>query len=149
MTPMPRARRGFSLIELSVAMTIMGILISFAAPSFTRAVEQSKADVAGANLRAVWSAQRLYRLDNPLYAPDLPTLVTAGLLDGNFPFTSGSSTPPYAFAVGSPDGTGQTFTITATRSGGVWAGSFSIDQTGAITGTLTCGSEVPISPGFQ
>jgi type IV pilus assembly protein PilE len=147
MTPKSRARRGFSLVELSVTLTIMGILISFAAPSFTRAVEQSKADVAGANLRAVWSSQRFYRLDNPSYAPDLPTLVAAGLLDGNFPATSGSSTPPYAFAVASSDN--QTFTITATRSGGVWSGTFSIDQTGTITGTLTYGSEVPISPGFQ
>jgi prepilin-type N-terminal cleavage/methylation domain-containing protein len=147
MTAKTRTRRGVSLIEMTVALTIMGILLSFAAPSFTRAVEQSKADVAGGNLRSVWSAQRLYRLDNLAYAPDLPTLVSAGLLDASFPATPGNATPPYAFAVGSADN--QIFAITATRSGGVWSGVFSIDQTGTITGTLTNGSEAPISPGFQ
>ena len=147
MTKNPRGRRGFSLVELMVAVTIMGILLSFAAPSFTRAVEQSKADVAGANLRTAWSSQRLYRLDNPAYSPDFPTLVSAGLLDGNFPGYPGSPTPPYSLAVVSSDS--QTFSITATRNGGNWSGSFSIDQTGTISGTITYDSEIPISPGFQ
>jgi prepilin-type N-terminal cleavage/methylation domain-containing protein len=146
MTTKPRARRGTSLIELMVAMTIMGVLISFSVPSFTRAVEQSKADVAGANLRAVWSAQRLYRLDNPAYAATLDILVAAGLLDPNFPGTLGSATTPYNFAVGTYDA--QTFTITATRSAGSWSGSFSIDQTGTIAGTLTEAGQTSISPSF-
>jgi prepilin-type N-terminal cleavage/methylation domain-containing protein len=154
MKPASRTRRGVSLIELMVSLMIMGVLISFSIPSFARAVEQSKADVAGGNLRTVWSAQRLYRLDNSTYAATLDILVTAGLIDSNFPGTSGSSTTPYNFLVVFPssDPTGvQTFSITATRNGGNWSGYFSIDQTGTIdpTLTLTYGSERAISPSFQ
>ena len=144
---MPRHRRGISLIELSVSLTIMGVLLSFAAPSFSRAMEQSKADVAGANLRSLWSAERLYRLDNLNYAPDLATLVSAGLLDANFPANAGSSAPPYAFTISYADS--QTFTINATRGPATWAGAFSIDQTGTITGSISKAGEVSITPGFQ
>lgn len=149
MTSKSQARRGVSLIELSISLTIMGILISFAAPSFSRAVEQSKADVAGANLRAVWSSQRLYRLDNPAYASDLSTLVAAGLLDANFLGGSGSGSgpAPYTFTVASADNQG--FAVNATRVGGVWSGTFSIDQSGTITGTLTKAGEVNLSPAFM
>ena len=107
----------------------------------------SKADISGGNLRAVWSAQRLYRLDNPTYASSLSLLITAGLLENNFPNDPGSAPSPYTFAVDSYSA--QTFTISATRATGAWSGEFTIDQTGTISGTITNSVNAPISPTFQ
>ena len=47
----PSTRRGFTLMEVVIVLTIMGILIALPAPMFLRAIEQSKLDAAAANLR--------------------------------------------------------------------------------------------------
>ena len=59
---------------MMVAMVVLGVLLSMGIPRFQQSLEQSRADVAGANLRSIWSAQRLYWLENRAYAPDLTTL---------------------------------------------------------------------------
>ena len=66
---------GYTLIEMLVALIVTGVLLSFGVPKFQQSLEQSRADVAGANLRAIWAAQRLYWLENRTYAPDLNTLL--------------------------------------------------------------------------
>ncbi len=76
-----RRHLGYTLVEVMVVITVIGILTGLAAPSYWRAVEQSRADIAAANLRAIWVAERLYWLDHHVYAADLATLRTLGLLD--------------------------------------------------------------------
>jgi prepilin-type N-terminal cleavage/methylation domain-containing protein len=135
----PRAcRGGFSLMEVTLVMTLMGVILSLTMPTFQRTLEQSKADLAVADLRAIWAAQRLYWLDNHNatsntgYASNLASLQALDLLDSSI----FSPTNPYTFQVVSADSS--TFTVTATRTGSsVWSGSFTIDQTGNVTGTLT------------
>ena len=113
------------MIEVMVVLIVMGILISMSAPSFRRAIEQTRADVAGANLRSIWSAQRLYWLEHRTYCTDLSEFVTLGLIDS----TVASSTTIYVYAIQSADA--NVFTATATRTGStVWSGDFTIDQTG-------------------
>src|SRR4029079_13605749 len=73
--------RGISLLELTIVTVIIGVLMTMSIPSFQRGLEQSRADLAEANLRSIWSAQRLYWIDNRTYATDLDTLGSAGLLD--------------------------------------------------------------------
>ncbi len=137
-------RRGLSLVELMVAVTIMGVLMSMAAPSFHRAVDQSRADIAAANLRAIWSAQRCYWLDNRTYSTDLAQLQSAGLLDSSIV----SAATFYTYAIPVADTT--TFTATATRINSTrWAGQFVIDETGAVTGAVTATGELSLIPGFQ
>ena len=53
-----RRPRGNTLIEVILTMTIIGILIATSVPSFHRLLEKSRADLSGANLRAIWSAER-------------------------------------------------------------------------------------------
>jgi prepilin-type N-terminal cleavage/methylation domain-containing protein len=138
------ARRAFSLVELMVAATLMAVLISMAVPSFQRAVNQSRADIAGANLRAIWSAQRCYWLDNRTYSADLSQLESAGLLDPSI----AAATTYYIYAIPSADA--NTFVATATRvDSDNWTGQFSIDETGAVTGTVSASGEPNIYPGFQ
>lgn len=70
----PRMRdRGFTLMELIIAMTIVGILTAIAIPSYTAYIQRSARTEARAHLleAAVWAErQRVQfgRFDNPLAA---------------------------------------------------------------------------------
>ena len=137
--------RGFTLVEIMVVLVVLGILVSMGVPKFQQSLEQSRADVAGANLRAIWSAQRLYWLQNRTYAPDLNTLLSASLIDP----TLTTATAPYSYQVGGY--TGSWFTATATRSGSsYWSGSYTIAADGTFSGSVQTSSGSPtLVPGFQ
>jgi type IV pilus assembly protein PilE len=144
-TPFSNRFRAYSLVEMVVALTIFSVLIALGIPRFQRSLEQSRADVAGANLRAIWSAQRLYWLQNRTYAPDLSTLVAANLIDPSLPTAS----VPYTYAVG--DFSENWFTATATRTAqAAWTGSFTIAADGSFSGSISqAGQSTTIAPGFQ
>jgi prepilin-type N-terminal cleavage/methylation domain-containing protein len=142
------ARPGFSLLEVLVSLVMMSVLLTLGVPQFTLSLEQAKANVAGANLRSIWSAQRLYWLQNPnrQYAPDLPTLQSENLIDPSL----AAATAPYAYSVAaSPDGS--SFTATATRSGTTsWTGEFTIAADGSFSGSVQQpGQSTLIVPSFQ
>jgi Tfp pilus assembly protein PilE len=131
-----------TLLELAMVTVIIGVLASMAVPSFHRALEQSRCDVAAANLRAIWSAQRLYWLDNRSYAPDLATLQSLDLIDSSL-----SSQPFYVYEITSSGATG--FTAVATRvSSSSWNGTLAVDQGGAITGYLSAYGADDIAPAY-
>ena len=132
---------GFTLTELMVTIAIIGILVGISAPYFGQALEQSRADFAVANLRAIWAAQRLFWLENHAYAADLGTLETLGLIDSLLDPTT--PTGEYTYTTAS-DGS-----ATATRATGMsWEGSFTIDQNGTTGGSVSAGTTT-ITPGFQ
>jgi len=138
-------RHGVSLIELMVVLAILGILIAAAVPSFRRSLEQSRADIAVANLRSIWTAQRLYWLAyREGFADELSDLESAELIDSALVTAS----TPYTYEITAADAT--TFTATATREGGgAWSGFFTIDQTGVVAGSISASGEADIVPGFQ
>ena len=122
---------------------MISVLISISAPTFTRSVEQSHADVAGANLRAIWNAQRLFWLENRTYATSLTDLDAVDLLDSTV--VAGSSRYSYAITAAAAN----SFTAAASRVGSErWSGQFTIDQSGTISGTIDATGEVSISPGY-
>jgi Tfp pilus assembly protein PilE len=132
------------LIEVTLVTTIIGVLVSMSAPTFQRALEQSRADLAGANLRGIWSAQRVYWLEYRTYAPDLATLQSLGLVDP----TIVSAQTFYTYQIASVSASA--FTATATRVlNARWNGSFSIDDTGQTSGVLTSAGDPNIVPSFQ
>ena len=127
-----------------VVLTIIAILVAVSAPSFQRAVEQSRADIAVANLRAIWSAERLYWLEYHAYTSDLATLQSLGLLDRNVV----ASTTGYSYSV--PSAGASNLSVAAARVGSPhYTGEFSLDETGQITGAVTAPGEADITPGFQ
>jgi Tfp pilus assembly protein PilE len=139
----PPCRRGVSVLEVMIALTVMCIFIAMSAPSFSRGMEHSRADLAGANLRAIWTAQRLYWLEYETYASDLAALEAIGLVDP----TLDAATEPYTYQIVSADAT--TFTAKATRSGSAkWSGNFQIDESGDVWGKVTATGEPNITPGF-
>ncbi|HEX3870278.1 MAG TPA: prepilin-type N-terminal cleavage/methylation domain-containing protein [Pirellulales bacterium] len=135
-------RRGLSLLELVIVTVIIGVLASIAVPSFHRALEQTRTDIAAANLRAIWSAQRLYWLDNRAYAPDLATLQSLDLVDAS---VSNQQFFTYEIEAASASG----FSVWATRvANSAWNGTLSIDQTGQVSGVLSAYGEGNIVPSY-
>jgi prepilin-type N-terminal cleavage/methylation domain-containing protein len=136
------ARRGYTLVEIVVVLTIMGVLIALPAPYFVRAVEQAKLDVAGGNLRAIWAAERLYFLQSGRFGL-LTNLgsnppASTDLIDG----TIVAGTTFYAYSI-SVSTDGQSFTATATHpAGSQCAGSITINQAGTLVSSVTYGSLV-------
>src|SRR5438552_3102644 len=134
-------RRGFSLLEAIMVLTITGILVSLSVPSFHRALEQARVNLATANLRAIWSAQRLYWLEYRVYAADLSALQALGLLDP----TLASAQAIYTYRIQSADA--DTFTATATHAlRGRWNGTLRIDHTGAVSGVVQAPGEQDLMP---
>ena len=74
LTPVPStsghggSRRGFTLIELMIAVAVVGILMAIAYPSFLDQVRKSRRADAVAALTAVQQAQERWRANSPGYA---------------------------------------------------------------------------------
>jgi prepilin-type N-terminal cleavage/methylation domain-containing protein len=149
--PGRRARRGsvrsgYSLIEALVALVMMSVLLAMGVPRFQLSLEQARANVAGGNLRSIWSAERLYWLENRGYEADLGALQSMNLLDPSL----ASATAPYIYSV-AVSSDGSSFTATATRSGtSAWSGSFTIASDGSFSGSVQqSGQGTVIVPNFQ
>jgi general secretion pathway protein G len=71
----PRAQKpGFTLIELMIVITIIGILITLAQPSYNRAVTAAKEATLKENLFILRDAIDQYYADNAKYPPSLTDL---------------------------------------------------------------------------
>jgi prepilin-type N-terminal cleavage/methylation domain-containing protein len=127
--------RGFTLVELCIAMVIICLMVTLAVPTFRRSVEQARADVASANLRTIWSAQRVYWLENRRFASSLSDLRALDLVDVAIADSANNPKAVYIYRISSADAS--TFTAGALRNAsGVWAGQIQIDQQGTLSGII-------------
>jgi len=63
----PRARRGFTLLELLVVMVIIGLLVSYVGPRYFSQVGKSEVKTARAQIDALEKALDQYRLETGHY----------------------------------------------------------------------------------
>lgn len=126
MTP-KRRNRGFTLIELMVAVVIVGILAAIAYPSYKTYILKGHRSSAQAFLMDAAQRQQQYFLDNRTYAPDVATLF------GTTTAIPSEVSPYYQITVATTAGPPPTFLLTATPQGTQATGSepaLTIDQAG-------------------
>ena len=63
-----KKKSGFSLVELTIVVIILGVLATFAVPRFMRVVERTKASESFAFLAEIQSAQARYNAEHGEYA---------------------------------------------------------------------------------
>jgi type IV pilus assembly protein PilE len=123
------AAAGFTLIELMVAVAIVGILAAVAIPMYSTYVQRSRLVSATNQLAAARSTMEQYYQDNRTY-----------MATGTFtPACSTASTVTDTFTVscvGAGAPTASTYTITALGSGVTAGFSYSINQVGAMSTTF-------------
>lgn len=93
-TKIGKDKKGFTLIELIIVMTIIGILLTIAQPTYRNSVIRAKETVLKENLFALRSAIDQYYADNGVFPPTLNELVTKGYLRSipKDPFTNSNTT---------------------------------------------------------
>jgi general secretion pathway protein G len=75
-----RGEGGFTLVELMIVMTIIGILSAIAIPSFIRSVQKAKEAVLKEDLHTMRNAIDSYTVDKEKAPQSLDDLVQAGYL---------------------------------------------------------------------
>lgn len=107
--------KGFSLIELLVAMIIVGILAAIAVPSYNSYMVRSSRAAAQTELLEMASQQEKIYLNSSAYSPNVATAYNGTALGGLGKTGSRTSDGMYDLAL---SGVGQTYTLTATPVAG-------------------------------
>jgi general secretion pathway protein G len=126
---------GFTLLELLVVMTIIGILAAIAVPALRDSPQRARESALREDLFTMRSVIDQYHGDKGAYPPDLQTLVTAGYLRKIplDPMTKSAETWVIALEEATPDAQGNT-TDAPANPGVIDVHSGSPDK--ALDGTL-------------
>jgi len=109
------ARRGFTTIELLIALVILGVLLAVALPNFQSSIRKGRRSEAFTALNAVQQAQERHRSTNATFTTLITEATTATPPGLGLPATR-TPTGYYDLAVSSADAT--TYVATATAVSG-------------------------------
>ena len=118
---MKNMQSGFTLLEMLIALVIVAILARMAIPGFSKAIERTKVKEAQSVLAAIYSAEKIYRLDQGSYGRLDTTLVADDLIRLRYISNpdAGNSDIDWNFQTVMPAGPPYpTFVARATRTGG-------------------------------
>ncbi|MDD5746441.1 MAG: type II secretion system protein [Candidatus Omnitrophica bacterium] len=125
-----RKQSGFTLIELMVAVIIVGVLAAIAIPGYLNLQERAKASKALATLNDIRTALNVYRDRdaNQVYTNNIATLQAVN------PFPANDGDWAYTVALYNIGSEPRGYRITATRTEGTHAtNTIVMDQTGTVT----------------
>ena len=108
-----RHQRGFTLIEIMIAVVIVAILAAIALPSFMDSIRKGRRSEAFAALSALQQAQERWRANNSSYASALANTAVVGAPPNGLGLSETSSGGRYTIALSDPGATGYTATATA------------------------------------
>jgi type IV pilus assembly protein PilE len=134
-SPVGKAMRGFTLMEVMIVVVIIGILAAIAYPAYTEQVRQARrADATSALLNVSQQLERCFTQFAAYNSANCGVAFPQNSPDGHYEITA-------------PVRTATQFTLTATPvAGGVQAGetrcvTFSLTQAGVQTATGTLGND--------
>ncbi len=139
MTRERTANKGFTIIELMVALIIIGVLVSLAIPGFSRTKERAFDKEAQIGLNLIAAGEKMYRAKIGSYYPSSGTVDKSDIED-NLQLDLSSSSWEYNIT-----GLGGTnFNATAVRNGSAsWSRQWLINATGDLSCVPTCVSCEP------
>ena len=112
----PNRRRrigaGFTLVEVMIAVVIVGLLAAVAIPAFTDSVRKSRRAEAFSALSAVQLAQERWRGNNASYASELANTATGSNPPNGLGIAATTPSGYYGIAISGASATG--YTVTAT-----------------------------------
>lgn len=128
-------RAGFTLIELVIALTIVGILAAIAYPSYQESVRKSRRSDAKAGLLSLQLTQEKFRANCIQYATAIGN--TESCATGNFTAKHASTSPDgyYNLSITSASATSYTLSAdpTGVQAGDAKCDPMTIDQDGNKT----------------
>jgi type IV pilus assembly protein PilE len=143
---MQRAK-GFTIIELMIAVVVVSILASIAIPSYNDYVVRARLSEGTGNLADLRVKMEQYYSDNRRYSVDAGTKTCGipGVPDGNTPTVSDGRYFGYQCLVDNFNGVGaQSYTLTAVGLGaqGLDGLSFTVNQANAKTTVVQAGTDM-------
>ncbi len=128
-----KTKFGFSLVELTVIVLILGILATFAIPNFIKAAERTKEKEAISFLHQIRAAEIVYRSEENTFWPAGSIETDPDTIDSALNTSLDTRELNWDFSI---TAAANTFTATAQRTSGRNAGeTITIDENGEIGGT--------------
>lgn len=137
---MRNEKKGFSLAEIAITITIIGLLAGVGVPIFMAQIEQAREQEATSNLMMIYTAEMTYRYNSPsavalsqTYWPAAGTVSDIAAINSGLGISLQENY--YDLSVTRIPGNPGDFQATAVRIGGTK--TFTISKNGSLQGTDT------------